>query len=176
MDRCNISTNVNLGAIEYNWLETRYYLIAYLKNDLELWCDYDFEFPRIYLVRNTDKRRVPIIMMIDLAKPKGSPPDNIFEIISTKISRKYQGFNIAPMIYEKILQYTGWYIGAGQEQSPGGRGIWYNLGKLKNISLVGMDRIGRLFDVEPDDEKRELACEERSVYDSYQFQVYARAL
>ena len=104
--------------------------------------------------------------------------DTAFTIEMVSTDNAYQGWGIAPKVYRKLLKKKpDLLLRAGTVQSPGGRYIWYNLAKDPDIIVFARAQNGRIYEVEADDELRELTLPHTELYDNEEreYDVFACA-
>ena len=113
------------------------------------------------------------VMVLDLDRSRSKLFKNSYEISMVAIDARYQGFGLAAKIYRYLMKKTGITLKAGTQQSIGGRAIWNDLAKYKDVQVVGKKNKD-CYDMEASEE-REMTTGIKGVncYDSGNFTAYA---
>lgn len=148
---------------------------------LSVWLAQDGKFMNVQIARKSGanitrlfgRARYNSVMIIDLEKSKARVFKDSYEITMVIIDSTYQGFGLAPKIYRYLMRKIGITLKAGIQQSPGGRSIWNDLAKCKDVQVVGKKN-GNCYDMEAGEE-REMSTGIKGVncYDSGNFTAYA---
>ena len=85
----------------------------------------------------------------------------------------YQGFGLSAKIYRYLMKKTGITLKAGTQQSIGGRAIWNELAKYKDVQVVGKKN-KYCYDMEAGEEQEmSTGIDGVNCYDSGNFTAYA---
>ena len=101
--------------------------------------------------------------------------DGAYHVDLMRIDYRFQGHGIAPLIYRYVMRKLGIILQAGTSQSAGGRKLWAQLVKMKDITVFAQTRRGKAHILELDKDDEELHCESLNIYDGHQ-QVYTFAM
>lgn len=108
-----------------------------------------------------------IVAEVDLSKVK----HNIWTIDWVAVDDLYKGNNIAPLFYRYILRKCKITLKAGSTQSPGGRYIWNELAKYKDVLVFAYkNRTAHVLDP---GEEGELTSDDLDPYAYESLGVYA---
>lgn len=122
----------------------------------------------------TKKKSYDRVMTLDLVQSRSRVFKKPFEVSMVIIDGRYQGFGLAAKVYRYLIKKTGLTLQAGRCQSIGGRSIWNELAKYKDVQVVGKKDSSGLIDMEAG-EDREISTGITGVncYDSGKFTAYA---
>ena len=99
-----------------------------------------------------------------------------YHVDMMRVSHRYQGHGIAPLLYRFLLRKLGIILQAGTAQSLGGRKLWAQLGKMKGVQLFAATPRGKRAHVlEVDTEDEELYNENIDLYDGRTVYTFAVA-
>lgn len=160
MKRIDVNQNINLGSFNKRFSRG----LEELGNDghLTLWCEsFDDWYKKIFL---TDSKNSKVVAEVSLSLHR----KKCWEVEMCSVDSNYQGFGICPHLYLWIMKSLDISIKAGYQQSPGGRGIWYDLAALPEVSVL-VRRRGKEFTLaERDDEVREVCSDQ---FDCYEYET-----
>lgn len=81
---------------------------------------------------------------------------HVYTVAEMTVDSNNQGFGLAPRLYEFLIS-KGLCLGAGEEQSAGGRRIWYNLHRRGRVSLLArLSPREEFYEVDRDDDEQEI--------------------
>ena len=92
---------------------------------------------------------------IDLALIK----QGVWRVDHVKVDQRFQGFGLVPSFYKFIMKKLDIILEAGMCQSPGGRYIWAQLSKVKDVTVFAKSVNSKAYSVECDDSDRELVID-----------------
>lgn len=177
-DRISLSQSVQYHRVSERHLEKDHYLLS-RRNGISMWFFDCNVFGRMRTVKFRCDATSELIMIMHLSgiRLKGTIDEfnfpTVWRVDVTEIARRYQGFGIAAKMYRWYMMCSESTLVAGKAQSPGGRKIWYDLCRMKNVDvLVNID--GQWYDAEADEEASEVYVEGHSVYDGEDASIVAR--
>jgi len=144
-------------------------MLVYLEGDV----GDDFLCVRVYRDEELadGKRNVIADLMLSTEYCKGA-----YHVDLMRVSYRYQGHGIAPLLYRFLLRKLGIILQAGTAQSGGGRKLWAQLGKMKGIKLfAATPRAKSAHVLEIDTEDEELYNENINLYDGRTVYTFAVA-
>mgnify|MGYP003632751377 FL=1 len=113
------------------------------------------------------------VMTLDLDRSRSRLFKNSYEISMVAIDGRYQGFGLSAKIYRYLMKKTGITLKAGTQQSIGGRAIWNELAKYKDVQVVGKKN-KYCYDMEVGEEQEmSTGIDGVNCYDSGNFTAYA---
>jgi hypothetical protein len=89
---------------------------------------------------------------IDLARIK----QRVWRVDNVRVDQRFQGFGLVPRFYKYIMKKLDIILEAGTCQSPGGRYIWAQLSKVKDVTVFAKSVNSKAYSVECDESDREL--------------------
>lgn len=94
-----------------------------------------------------------------------------------EVDQRYQGHGIAPLLYRYAMRKLGIVLQAGVSQSAGGRKIWAQLAKMKDVTIFAAYARGRkqAYVLEAEAEDEELEHESIELYDGRKVYTFAFA-
>lgn len=114
------------------------------------------------------------IMTLDLEQSRSRVFKKSFEVSMVNIDGRYQGFGLAAKVYRYLMKKTGVTLKAGSQQSIGGRAVWNELAKYKDVQVVGKKDSSGLIDMEAgEDREMTTGIDGVNCYDSGTFTAYA---
>ena len=120
-----------------------------------------------------NKAKQDCVMSVHLEKSRARLFKESYEISMVQIDSKYQGFGLAPKIYRYLMKKIGITLKAGTQQSLGGRFIWNELAKYKDVQVVGKKN-KECYDMEAGEEREmSTGIDGVNCYDSGKFTAYA---
>lgn len=102
--------------------------------------------------------------------------DNAYHVDLMEVDHRFQGHGIAPLLYRYLIRKLGIILQAGTAQSVGGRKIWAQLAKMKDITVfAAYPRGGRrqAFMIDLDKEAEELEHDSVELYDGRKVYTFA---
>ena len=102
--------------------------------------------------------------------------DGAYHVDLMEVDCRYQGHGIAPLVYRYLLRKLGIVLQAGVSQSAGGRKLWAQLAKMKDVTVFASYRRGKaayVVDLDKDDE--ELHVDGIKLYDGRPIYTFAVA-
>jgi len=144
-------------------------MLVYLEGDV----GDDFLCVRVYRDEELadGKHNVIADLMLSTEYCKGA-----YHVDMMRVSHRYQGHGIAPLLYRFLLRKLGIILQAGTAQSLGGRKLWAQLGKMKGVKLFAATPRGKRAHVlEVDTEDEELYNENIDLYDGRTIYTFAVA-
>jgi hypothetical protein len=88
---------------------------------------------------------------------------NAWIVTMSRIDEQYRGHKMAPRLYKWIMQRMNIVFQAGDEQSPGGRGIWHSLAGMKDVLVYGKTYKTDMIVCEQDEFDNEITVDEEGV-------------
>jgi hypothetical protein len=82
-----------------------------------------------------------------------------WRVTHVKVDQRFQGYGLVPSFYKFIMKKLGIILEAGTCQSPGGRYIWAQLSKVKDVTVFAKSVNSKAYSVECDDSDRELVID-----------------
>lgn len=82
-----------------------------------------------------------------------------WQVDHVKVDQRFQGYGLVPRFYKFIMKKLGIILEAGTCQSPGGRYIWAQLSKVKDVTVFAKSVNSKAYSVECDDSDRELVID-----------------
>lgn len=103
--------------------------------------------------------------------------DGAYHVDLMRVDHRFQGHGLAPLLYRYVLRKLGIVLQAGKYQSAGGRKLWAQLAKMKDVTVFACYRRGKealvIDDLDQDDE--ELHHESVKLYDGRTIYTFAVA-
>ena len=89
-----------------------------------------------------------------------------WSVSMVRVDVAYSGFGLAPEIYRWLMINHNMVFQAGDEQSPGGKSIWYKLSCMDDVIVYGKSFNSDLVRCDPDHDLCEIVAEDGTiVYD-----------
>lgn len=166
MERIEVKRDMRLGKINPRYAPELGIERVSSFDNLQMWVD---EFERGYKEVYITDARNNIVSKISIDRARG----NVWSVHMIAIDSKYQGFGIAPTLYYWMMFSLGISLKAGSQQSPGGRGIWYELASMPEVNVLVRRRGSEFVIADRDDEEREVCSDEFDCYESKSSEVIA---
>jgi len=113
------------------------------------------------------------VMTVDLEKSRARLFKDSYEISMVLVDSTYQGYGLAPKIYRYLMKRMGITLKAGTQQSYGGRSVWNDLAKYKDVQVVGKKNRD-CYDMQAGEEREmSTGIDDVNCYDSGNFTAYA---
>jgi len=171
MNRIDMSKRVSLGNdyLEGTFVGKLRGMLVYLEGEV----GDDLLTVRVYRDQELANGMHNVIadLMLSTEYCKGA-----YHVDLMRVSDRYQGHGIAPLLYAFLLRKLGIILQAGTCQSAGGRKLWAQLGKMKGVKLFAATKRSKsavVIDVDKDDE--ELTDESVKLYDGRTIYTFAVA-
>ena len=113
------------------------------------------------VVHGRSPQRVKRVLEIQLSKTQF----NAFHVDITRLDHKYAGRGIAAKAYRYLIKKLGITLQAGTRQSPGGRKVWFDLARRKDLEVYAKTKYGQSYYVEADRDYRECYVPTKEIYD-----------
>lgn len=171
MNRIDMSKKVKIpnDYLDGTYLGKLRGMLVYLEGEI------GDEHLMIRLYRNEElangKHNVIAELMLSTEYCKGA-----YHVDLMRVSHRYQGHGIAPLLYAFLLRKLGIILQAGTCQSGGGRRLWAELAKMKGITVFAATKRSKsalLIDLDKEDE--ELTHESVKLYDGRTIYTFAIA-
>lgn len=102
--------------------------------------------------------------------------DAAYHVDLMEVDHRYQGHGIAPLLYRYLLRKLGIILQAGTSQSAGGRKIWAQLARMKDVTVYAVYERGRkAYLIDSEDEADELEHDSVNLYDGREVYTFAVA-
>ena len=160
MNRIEVRKDMRLGKIAPSRVPDC--ALASTYDNLEMWVDTEETTYKVVYIADATTR--DIVARVALSRVRS----RVWEVDMCSIDSKYQGFGIAPSLYYWIMLSLDISLKAGYQQSPGGRGIWYDLAALPEVSVLVRRRGSEFAFAERDDEMREVCSDQ---FDCYEYET-----
>lgn len=171
MNRIDMSKKVKIpnDYLDGTYLGKLRGMLVYLEGEI------GDEHLMIRLYRNEElangKHNVIAELMLSTEYCKGA-----YHVDLMRVSHRYQGHGIAPLLYAFLLRKLGIILQAGTCQSGGGQRLWAELAKMKGITVFAATKRSKsalLIDLDKEDE--ELTHESVKLYDGRTIYTFAIA-
>lgn len=104
---------------------------------------------------------------IDLSQINKRHKSIAWQVDNVRVDQRFQGFGLVPRFYKYIMKKLDIILEAGTYQSPGGRYIWAQLSKVKDVTVFAKSVNSKAYSVECDESDRELVIDgPYQLYDS----------
>lgn len=104
---------------------------------------------------------------IDLSQINKRHKSIAWRVDNVRVDQRFQGFGLVPRFYKYIMKKLDIILEAGTCQSPGGRYIWAQLSKVKDVTVFAKSINSKAYSVECDESDRELIIDgPYQLYDS----------
>ena len=171
MNRIDMPKRVSLGNdyLDGTFVGKLRGMLVYLEGDV------GDEFLNVRVYRNEEladgKHNVIADLVLSTEYCKGA-----YHVDLMRVSHRYQGHGIAPLLYAFLLRKLGIILQAGTAQSGGGRRLWAELAKMKGVTVFAATKRAKsalVIDLDKDDE--ELTHESVKLYDGRTIYTFAVA-
>ena len=171
MNRIDMNKRVTLSSecVEGTFVGKLRGMLVYLEGDVG---DYIINI-RVYRDGKSPSGKYEVIADLCLSTEYCS---NAYHVDLMRVSSRYQGHGIAPLLYRFLLRKLGIILQAGTSQSVGGRKLWAQLAKMKGVTVFATTKRSKtalVLDIDKDDE--ELTDESVKLYDGRTIYTFAVA-
>lgn len=159
MQRIEVRKSFRLGKADYRFIENEGWRFGGTVDSLDIWYDAEESYMEVLAIRPDNKDVVARIVL----NRRGYT--SVWNIEMASVDSKYQGFGIMPSLYYWIMSALDVALECGEQQSPGGRGIWFDLADIPGVTVVAKRENHECYSyTERDEDFRELYCDGFELY------------
>lgn len=128
----------------------------------------------VYAVDSANTKRNQVKVVLELSLYNSKKNSNCYKVGTVKTDSKYQGFGVAPWVYATLIKkIPNFSLRTSESHSPGGRYIWAELAKRKDINVYAMTKGGKWYPLAVDTDIKEVYFDKFDIYERENIRLIA---